>query len=97
MLKGWELGSSLTNFSLFVHTIAIVPSKPIDAVRRLRQSRRQPRCKRREHRSVANFELLKDVMQVHFDCAINNVQPPPYFLVRQPFGHETHDLALALG
>jgi len=65
------------NFSLFVRT----------TLRRLRCSRSQPRCKRREHRSVANFELLKDVMEVHFDSAINNVQSPSYFLVRQPLGH----------
>src|SRR5260370_14160452 len=49
---------------------------------------------RREHSPVADFKLLKDVMEVHLDGAVDNIQPPPNFLVRQPFGHQTHDLAL---
>ena len=49
---------------------------------------------RREHCPVADFKLLKDVMEVHLDGAVDNIQPAPNFLVRQPFGHQTHDLAL---
>src|SRR3954466_9506572 len=92
-LKGWEVGQLVNQLLTIRSHFTIVG--PINALRSLRASRRQARCKRREHRSVANFEFLKDVMEVHFDGAINNVQPAPYFLVRQPFGDQTHDLALA--
>lgn len=36
---------------------------------------------RREHRPVADFQLLKNVMQVHLDGAIGNIQPAPNFLI----------------
>ncbi len=51
---------------------------------------------RREHRPVADFKLLINVMQVHLDGAVGNIQPAPYFLIRQPFRHQSHDLALAV-
>ena len=51
---------------------------------------------RREHGPVADFKLLIDVMEVHLDGAVGNIQPAPNFLVRQPFGHQGHDLALAV-
>jgi hypothetical protein len=38
---------------------------------------------RREHGSVADFKLLKDVMEMHLDGTVGNVQPTPNFLVRQ--------------
>jgi hypothetical protein len=36
---------------------------------------------RREHCPVADGELLKDVMKMHFDSAVSNVEPAPNFLV----------------
>src|SRR5258705_13968452 len=51
---------------------------------------------RREYCPVADCKLLKDVMEVHLDGAVDNIQPAPNFLVRQSLGHQTHDLALAL-
>ena len=52
--------------------------------------------KRREHCPVADLKFLIDVMQVDLDGAVGNIQPAPNFLVRQPFGHQSHDLALAV-
>jgi hypothetical protein len=37
---------------------------------------------RREHCPVADFKLLKNVMEVHLDGAIGNIQPARDFLVR---------------
>src|SRR6266446_8641005 len=53
-------------------------------------------CERREDCPVADCKLLKDVMEVLFDGAVGNIQPAPNFLVRQPSGHQTHDLSLAV-
>jgi hypothetical protein len=36
---------------------------------------------RREHCSVADFKLLKDVMEVHLDGAVDNFKPAPDLLV----------------
>jgi hypothetical protein len=47
---------------------------------------------RRENCPVADCKLLIDVMEVLFDSAVGNIQPAPNFLVRQPSGHQTHDL-----
>ena len=47
----------------------------------------------REYRPVADFKLLKDVMKMHLDGAVGNIQASANFLVRQPFGHQPHDLA----
>src|SRR2546430_3673940 len=47
-----------------------------------------------EYRPVADFKLLKDVMKMHLDGAVRNLQASANFLVRQPFGHQPHDLAL---
>src|SRR5258706_15060219 len=49
---------------------------------------------RREHRPVADFKLLKDVMDVLFDGTVSKIQPAPNFLFRQPFGDQARDLAL---
>jgi hypothetical protein len=38
---------------------------------------------RRENCPVADFKVLKDVMEVHLDGAVGNIQPAPNFLVRQ--------------
>ena len=38
--------------------------------------------KRREHRPVADFKLTKNVMEVHLDGAVGDIQPPCNFLVR---------------
>src|ERR1700726_4636892 len=35
---------------------------------------------RRENYPVADFKLLKDVMEVHLDGAAGNIQPAPNFL-----------------
>ena len=51
---------------------------------------------RREHRSVADIELLENVMEMDLDGTIGNVQPPSNFLVRQSLGHQAHDLPLAI-
>src|SRR5882672_5844009 len=51
---------------------------------------------RREHSPVADFKFLIDVMEVLFNGAVGNTQPAPNFLVRQPFGHQAHDLSLAV-
>src|ERR1700675_4016546 len=55
--------------------------------------RNRERC---EHCPVTDFELLKDVMKMYLDGAVGNIQPSPDFLVRQPYGHQTHDLLLAV-
>jgi hypothetical protein len=49
---------------------------------------------RGEHCPVANVKFLEDVVKMHLDGTIRNIQPAPDFLVRQPFGHQTHDLTL---
>ena len=54
----------------------------------LRDGERSERC------PVANVKFLKDVVKMHFDGAIRNIQPAPDFLVRQSFGYQTHDLTL---
>ena len=51
---------------------------------------------RGEHCPVANVKFLKDVVKMHLDGTVRNIQPAPDFLVRQPFGHQSHDLALAI-
>ena len=51
---------------------------------------------RREHGPVADFKLLIDVMEVYLDSAVGDIQPAPDFLVRQPFGHQSHNLALTV-
>src|SRR5215208_1618629 len=51
---------------------------------------------RREHCPIADFKLLKNVMEVLFDGPVGNIQPAPNLLVRQAFGHQTHDLSLAV-
>src|SRR6516165_9441009 len=53
--------------------------------------------KRRKRRAVADVELLKDVMEMHFDRAVSNIQSTSNLLVRQTFGYQTHDLTLAHG
>jgi hypothetical protein len=45
---------------------------------------------RREHCPVADFKLLIDVMEVHLDGAVGNIQAAPNFLVRQP--SDTRDM-----
>src|SRR5258705_11879246 len=50
----------------------------------------------REHCPVADFKLLIDVMEVLFDSTVSNIQPASNFLIRQPFGHQTHDLSLTI-
>ena len=47
--------------------------------------------------SVSDAELLKDVVKVHLDGAINGVQLPSYFLVREPFRYQARYLAFAVG
>ena len=37
---------------------------------------------RRERCPVADVKLLKDVMKMHFDSAVRNIQSTPNFLVR---------------
>ena len=49
---------------------------------------------RREHSPVADFKLLKNVMEMHLDGAVGNIQPTPNFLVGQSFGYQAHDLDL---
>ena len=41
-----------------------------------------------ERGPVADFKLLKDVMKMHLDGAVADVQTAADFLVRQPFGHQ---------
>src|SRR5215475_10632143 len=53
--------------------------------------------KRRKRCAVADVELLKDVMEMHFDRAVSNIQSTTNLLVRQTFGYQTHDLTLAHG
>ena len=50
---------------------------------------------RGEHGPITDFKLLKYVVEVYFDCASGNVQLARNLLVRQTFGHESHDFALA--
>jgi len=54
----------------------------------LRDGKRGERC------PVANFKFLKDVVKMHLDGTIRNIQSAPDFLVRQSFGYQTHDLTL---
>src|SRR5215470_10628581 len=56
----------------------------------LRDSERRERC------SVTNVKFLKNVMKMHLDGAIRDVQSAANFLVRQSFGHQTNDLTLAV-
>src|SRR5215471_5655346 len=53
--------------------------------------------KRRKRCAVADVELLKDVMEMHFDRAVSDIQSTTNLLVRQTFGYQTHDLTLAHG
>ena len=52
---------------------------------------------RREGRTVADCELLINVMQVDLDGTVGNIQLASDLLVRQSFGYQAHDLAFALG
>src|SRR5882757_4212954 len=52
---------------------------------------------RRERRAVADGELLIDVMQMHLDGAVGDIELAPNLFVRQSFGDQMHNLTLALG
>ena len=45
---------------------------------------------------VSDFQLLINVMEVHLDGAVANIQSTANFLVRQTFGHQAHDLVLSV-
>jgi len=53
-------------------------------------------CERREQCPVADFKLLKNVMEMHLDGPVGNIQPTPNFLVGQSYRYQTHDLALTV-
>ena len=57
------------------------------------RSRDSDRC---ERSPVADFQLLIDVMEMHLDGAVANIQSTANFLVRQTFGHQAHDLVLSV-
>jgi hypothetical protein len=49
-----------------------------------------------EHCPVADFQLLINVMEMNLDGTVANIQSTANFLVRQTFGHQAHDLVLAV-
>src|SRR3954451_17586623 len=54
-------------------------------------------CKCRENCSIADIELLEDVVKVDFDRTIGNAQETPNLLVRQPLRYKSYDLPLPVG
>ena len=43
---------------------------------------------------TADFELLEDVMEMHLDGTVGDIQPASNLLVRQSLGYQAHDLPL---
>jgi hypothetical protein len=49
-----------------------------------------------EKRALPTLSVLINVMEMHLDGTVANIQLAANFLVRQTFGYQAHDLVLSV-